>query len=71
MILFKKKPKKLKPAEIKAINCKLAYPEAIVFCPRCAQKLVYFPIGNAAEVRCPTHNCIRGNTRGIYAKLSD
>lgn len=67
MKLFKKKPKKLKQAEIKAINNKLAYPDAIVSCPRCAKKLEYFPIGNAAEVRCPSKNCIKGNSRGNYS----
>lgn len=45
--------KKLKQPEINAINNKLAYPEAIVFCPRCGKKLEYFPIGNAAEVKMP------------------
>ena len=63
MKLFKKK---LTQAEIKAINNKIAYPDAIVFCPRCASKLEYFPIVNTAEVRCPSKNCIMGNSRGIY-----
>lgn len=63
MKLFKKK---LKQAEIKAINNKIAYPDAIVFCPRCAKKLEYFPIGNAAEVKCPSKKCIMGTSRGIY-----
>ena len=40
MNIFKKKPKKLKQAEINAINNKLAYPDAIVFCPRCAKKVL-------------------------------
>ena len=70
-MFFKKKPKKLKQPEINAINAKLAYPEAIVFCPRCAKKLEYIPVGNAAEVRCPTRGCIGGSSRGIYVKLSD
>lgn len=65
MNLFKKK-KKLKQSEIKAINNKIAYPDAIVFCPRCAKKLEYFPVGNAAEVKCPTKNCIIGDSRGNY-----
>ena len=52
--------KKLKQTEINAINNKLAYPDTIVFCPRCAKKLEYFPVGNAAEVKCPSKNCIKG-----------
>ena len=63
MKLFKKK---LKLPEIKAINNKIAYPDAIVFCPRCAKKLEYFPVGNAAEVKCPSKHCIMGTSRGIY-----
>lgn len=63
MNLFKRK---LKQPEIKAINNKIAYPDAIVFCPRCGKKLEYFPIGNAAEVKCPSRKCIMGNSRGIY-----
>ena len=63
--------KKLKQPEINAINNKLAYPEAIVFCPRCGKKLEYFPVGNAAEVKCPSKKCIRGSSRGIYTYLSD
>lgn len=66
----KKKLKKLKQPEINAINNKLAYPEAIVFCPRCGKKLEYFPVGNAAEVKCPTKNCIAGSSKGIYVSLS-
>lgn len=63
MKLFKKK---LKQPEIKAINNKIAYPDAIVFCPRCGKKLEYFPIGNAAEVKCPSKRCIMGDSRGNY-----
>ena len=63
--------KKLKQPEINAINNKLAYPEAIVFCPRCGKKLEYFPVGNAAEVKCPSKKCIRGSSKGIYVNLSD
>lgn len=63
--------KKLKQPEINAINNKLAYPEAIVFCPRCGKKLEYFPVGNVAEVKCPSKKCIRGSSKGIYVKLSD
>jgi len=59
--------KKLKQPEINAINNKLAYPEAIVFCPRCGKKLEYFPI----EVKCPSKKCIRGSSKGIYVNLSD
>lgn len=70
-MFFKKKPKKLKQPEINAINAKLANPEAIVFCPRCAKLLKYYPVGNAAEVRCSTKGCIRGSSRGIYATLDD
>ena len=58
--------KKLKPAEIKAINNKIAYPDAIVFCPRCAKKLEYFPVGNMAEVKCPSKGCIMGDSRANY-----
>lgn len=71
MMFFKKKPKKLKQPEINAINNKLAYPKAIVFCPRCGKKLEYFPVGNAAEVKCTSKGCIRGSSRGIYTYLSD
>lgn len=63
MKLFKKK---LKQVEIKAINNKIVYPDAIVFCPRCGKKLEYFPVGNAAEVKCPSRKCIMGNSRGMY-----
>lgn len=69
-MFFKKKPKRLKQPEINAINAKIAYPEAIVFCPRCAKKLEYFPVENAAVVRCPTKGCILGSSRGIYATQS-
>lgn len=62
-MLFKKK---LTKAERKAINNKIAYPDAIVFCPRCGEKLEYFPVGNAAEVKCPTKKCITGDSRGHY-----
>ena len=70
-MLFKKKRKTLAQPEINAINNKLAYPKAIVFCPRRGKKLEYFPVGNAAEVQCPSRNCIRGSSRGIYVQLSD
>lgn len=63
--------KKLKQPEINAINNKLAYPKAIVFCPRCGKKLKYFPVGNAAEVKCPSKKCIRGNSKGNYSYQSD
>jgi hypothetical protein len=63
MNLFKRK---FKTVYKKAINNKIAYPDAIVFCPRCGKKLEYFPIGNAAEVKCPSKNCIMGNSRGNY-----
>lgn len=63
MKLFKKK---LKQPEIKAINNKLAYPDAIVFYPRCGKKLEYFPVGNAAEVKCPSKKCIMGDSRCNY-----
>lgn len=64
--MFFKKKKKLKLPEIKAINCKLAFPEAIVICPKCGKKLEYFTVGNAAEVKCPTKHCIMGTSRGVY-----
>lgn len=70
-MFFKKKHKKLTQPEINAINNKLAYPEAIVFCPRCGKKLEYLPVGNAAEVKCSSAGCIRGSSRGIYVHLSD
>ena len=63
MKLFKKK---LKLPEIKAINNKIAYPDAIVFCPRCGKKLEYFPIENMAIVKCPSPKCIMGDSRGNY-----
>lgn len=70
-MLFKQRQKRLKQPEINAINNKLAYPEAIVFCPRCGRKLEYFAVGNAAEVKCPSKGCIRGSSRGIYTYLSN
>jgi hypothetical protein len=63
MKLFKRK---LNKPEIKAINNKIAYPDAIVFCPRCGKKLEYFPVGNGAEIRCPSFKCIMGDSWGIY-----
>ena len=63
MKLFKKK---LTQAEIKAINNKIVYPEAIVFCPRCAKRLESFTIGNAVEVKCASKKCIMGDSRGNY-----
>lgn len=71
MMSFKRKPKKLKQPEIQAINKKLANPELVVNCPKCGKPLDYFPIGNAAEVRCPSRKCIKGSSRGIYVSLSD
>ncbi len=47
------------------------FAEVIVFCPRCGKKLEYFPVGNAAEVKCPSKKCIRGSSKGIYVNLSN
>lgn len=63
--------KKLKKSEIIAINNKIAYPEAIVVCPRCGGKLKYYAVGNIAEVDCTSKGCIRGNSRGDYSNQSD
>lgn len=63
--------KKLKQPDIIAINNKLAYPDAIVVCPKCGSKLKYYAIGNAAEVKCASKGCIRGNSKGNYSYQSD
>jgi hypothetical protein len=68
-MFFKRKPKKLKQPEIQAINKKLAFPEQVIICPKCGKQLEYFPIGNAAEVRCPSRKCIKGSSMGIYVSL--
>lgn len=58
--------KKFKDTYKKAINKKIAFPEQVVFCPRCGKPLFYFPVGVAAEVKCPSRKCISGDSRGNY-----
>jgi len=70
-MFFKKGPGKLTQPEIQAINKKIGFPELDIFCPRCKKLLKYYAVGNAAEVKCPSKNCIRGSSRGIYIKLTD
>lgn len=64
--MFKIFKRKFKDKYRKAINMKIAHPEQSILCPRCKKPLMYYEIGNAAEVRCISKRCIMGDSRGNY-----